>query len=145
MVHDELPSDVWWHDTDANISRIHDIMFFERFLNSNRSAEEDLKNVISLSEDIKSQYREALLIDEHRVQSGIISKGELEDTNEWFYEGISQVGGIVANFRYVITMTHLGSDENEIEILVVKIKIMLSELREHTRSRYLFDREVEHR
>jgi hypothetical protein len=139
MVHDINPSDVWWHETDTLISRIHDVVFFERFRESN------LKNVISISEDIKSSYREALLADEHRVVSGVISRDEMRNTNKWFYEGISQVGGIISNFRYLVTMNCLGSDANEIEILSDKVRMMLIDLREHTRDRYLFDRSVEMR
>jgi hypothetical protein len=139
MVHDEKLSDIWWHETDTLISRIHDVVFFERF------RESDLKDVVSISENIKSSYREALLIDEHRVISGVISRDELEHTKEWNIEGIKQIGGIVSNFRYLVAMNRLGSDVNEIEILSDKVRIMLIELREHTRDRYLFDRFIENR
>jgi hypothetical protein len=139
MVHDEKLSDIWWHETDTLISQIYDVVFFERL------HEIDLKNVVSISENIKSSYREALLIDEHRVISGVISNDELKRTKEWNFEGSAQVGGVVANYRYLVTMDRLGAGSDEMDLLTEKIKIMLSNLREHTRDRYLFDRFIESR
>jgi hypothetical protein len=139
MVHDENPSDVWWHDTDTLVSYMHDKVFFGKYKKS------DYDEVTERVSDLHAKYSEAKILCDYRRTTGIITTEELANVQLWAREGHEMIAGIRAMFTRIHVADRYEIDSNEIELLGEKLHSMLVDMREHIRDHYILERELESR
>ena len=136
VVHDINPSDRWMHDTDSVLSKIHDTAVLRGW---------NVDEFNRHHRDLLAKYREALIIDEHRASSGIITAFEMGKTREWFDQGNSLIDRIYGSFTQFRSMHTKSVSADESEEMESKFVRLLSQLRENIRDRYISDREFERR
>jgi hypothetical protein len=137
MIHDEKPSDVWWHDTDTEVLRIVDKISFQRYTTN------DYIEVTAHITSIRYRCNNAFLIHGYHKSAGKITADEYSNVKRWLIESIEQTRDIELEFLAIRKAEVLKIPETELEISELSIKKKLGKMREHLRDNYLLYRKAE--